>query len=104
MQAHEFALYFPQLSKLHEMSNLHPSSTLTIKEPELVRRITHIVRLKPQERCILFDAQYHIQVIIEAVGKELHCKITEFAQNKALQPAITTLLPLLKREALTDAI
>lgn len=105
MNSHEFALHVPELSKiLIKKGSKDFEPTLTLAEQELVKRIKHVLRLEAGEQCILFDRTYHAEVVLTAVSKTVQCTVKNYTSNKQLEPKITCLLPLLKREALTDAI
>ncbi|MGE0206932.1 MAG: 16S rRNA (uracil(1498)-N(3))-methyltransferase [Candidatus Babeliales bacterium] len=101
-EKHEFSLYYEGLKDL----SLRIGKEITINNEDLYHRIVRILRLKESESCILFDAQCHILVTFQGSFKKNSVTFTliAVADNQILQPKITFLLPLLKREALHDAI
>lgn len=100
---HEFALYLNNLSSLLEQQ---PGESITIDNKDLFHRMTRVLRLRPGQKIILFDAMQHIQLILEDLeGKSriighIHMRTI----NKRLVPDITFVLPILKREDLSDAV
>ncbi|HBR70710.1 TPA: hypothetical protein DIC20_01345 [Candidatus Dependentiae bacterium] len=99
MNEHEFALYYPVLSKKLEEKLLH------IAEKELVHRISRILRLNLKDSLIFFDKTKHAQVIITSIDKkEVVVEVTRVFDNESIQPELVIQLGLLKREALENTI
>ena len=100
-RAHEFALYSAGLSG----QGLKEGQELILEEKELIHRITHVLRLTEQGAFILFDRHVHVRCIITTVSKKtVTVIITSYTANQRLMPSMTILLPLLKRDALEEAI
>lgn len=100
---HEFALYLESLSAIH--ATLSPNNIFTIDDPDLVHRITHVLRLAPEETLILFDRTGTIQIRIREITKKKIVGILQsISLNTPLQPHITFFLPLLKRHDLETAL
>lgn len=98
MSKHIFAFYKHDLSTCPNVSSF--------KDATLWQRL-QIVRIKPGDRFILFDRTQH--VILEASSHILEKRIVagtiiEQHQNTTLQPNITLLLPILKKDALAYAV
>jgi 16S rRNA (uracil1498-N3)-methyltransferase len=102
--AHQFAFFTELVSHIAQYGahlDIHQ-----ITDPELVHRITTVVRLGIGDSFILFDTNYHATVTIlgiqpkKAITLELH----SLEPNCVLQPRVTWLLPLLKREAFEEAL
>lgn len=98
---HSFAFYVENFT-IALGNNPHQ---LTIDNPDLVHQLVHVLRAQQGQEFVLFDRTLHAQVTIE----ELHKKSVTFrvqAQqpNTILQPTINILLPLLKKEALEQAL
>lgn len=96
-QSHEFALYIEKLPT--------DNAKVILTEPLLVRRIGSILRLKPNEQLLLFDKTAHQQFTLsEVTSKHITGTVGERKTNSVYKPAITLLLPILKRDALESAI
>ncbi len=101
---HEFALFFPQLSQINANNNQSPLPC-SIDDPDLVHRIQHVLRLAPDEQCVLFDRLRHGTFTIQTVSKKrILGSITAITENRVLTPIITYCVPLLKRDALDQAL
>ena len=59
--AHEFAFYTEAVQHMHSESTLE---MFELTEPELVHRITFILRLGRGDRLILFDRQHHVRATV----------------------------------------
>ena len=96
---HEFAFFCSDLSLQKS------GETLLIDNVLLVRRITNILRLKPDDRLIVFNQEIHMQVQLKHCSKKSCSFLVESGnKNKILKPKITVLLPILKRDALETAL
>lgn len=94
---HIFALYYPELSNNPKI--------ITITDKLLVDRISKVLRLQIGQMCVLFNQQIHAQYLItEITAKTITGQLQLVQKNIMYQPAITLLLPVLKREALEAAI
>lgn len=100
---HEFSLYWPSLSPFE---SLRSGSTITIDDTELCHRISRVLRLTPDETLIVFDQQNHMRLRLIQIPekKPITATIVSYAKNHLLKPWITFLLPILKREALHEAV
>lgn len=96
---HEFALFYSDLLLQKD------SDVVSINDTALVSRITSVLRLKPQDALILFDQMLHAQVLLKDCSRK-SCSFSVIAwhKNQDLEPEITVLLPVLKRDALESAI
>lgn len=101
--AHEFAFYSEAVQHMHSESTL---DMFELTEPELVHRITFILRLSRGDRLVLFDRLHHVRATVVNIElkKSVLLQINAVEQNKRLTPAIHWLLPLLKREAFEEAL
>lgn len=98
-QKHEFALYVPDLSALKT------KETIILTDTALITRMTSVLRLTQGETCILFDAQVHIRcTVLKISKKEIVIQVVEKKPNQTVEPHITCLLPLLKRDDLETAL
>jgi 16S rRNA (uracil1498-N3)-methyltransferase len=99
MNKHLFALYYLRLS--HELYN----ERVVIHDAALIHRITRVLRLRAEDRCILFDRVLAVECTITAI--ERHQVTATIIRRSVTQPVaqkITFFLPFLKREALTTAV
>ncbi len=98
MEKHEFALFVETLSSL--IQEKKTGSMVTFSDEKLLHRIVNVLRLRTDDRCIFFDRQIHIEAkIISFIGKkQFSVEIVSYQKNMALQPSVTFLLPLLKRD------
>lgn len=96
---HIFAFYYPALS------DAMGKEDFSVKDLALVHRMHAVLRLQPQDTVILFDGDYEVEVTIEAISKK-EVSVTLNAAKKivSLKPAITVLLPFLKKDALKEAL
>lgn len=93
---HEFALYYSELKQTKE---------LTFLDHDLVSRIGSVLRLKSGESVILFNQHYHALFLLKEVShKKVSGTLGQLQINTQYEPHITLLLPVLKREALENAV
>lgn len=95
---HEFALHIEALSLL--LQKKHIGESVVFSDEKMVHRIVNVLRLKVHEQCILFDRYMHASVVIETfIGKKsISATVQSMQKNLTLQPALTFLLPVLKRD------
>jgi 16S rRNA (uracil1498-N3)-methyltransferase len=99
--AHEFALYVSDIPSVE----LKVGAGIEFHEPEFVHRVSRVLRLDVDDNIILFNAEYHLSVVIKKISKNvILVELESIGHNKFFKPYITLLLPLLKREALEQAI
>lgn len=100
---HEFALFVEQFSS--KVEKQHAGSMLTLDDAQLIHRIAQVLRMQPSEQVVLFDEVGHAVATLKTLEKKrVTFIVQQYAANKQLQPAITVLLPLLKREAFEEAL
>lgn len=97
---HQFAFHFQEILQFGDKQQ-----ETVLYEVELVHRISRILRLSVGDTFVLFDRHQHVLCKIKTIEKQsIIVSIVELAENKELQPHVTFLLPLLKREALESAV
>ena len=98
--SHEFAFFVPQLNRINAQQNY------MIHDSELVHRIAQVLRLQVGDTCMLFDSHIHAVVTIQEIlkNKTINVRIIKSIPTIALEPTITFLLPVLKKEALEEAV
>jgi 16S rRNA (uracil1498-N3)-methyltransferase len=94
---HEFALYFSELSSA--ISHIKLGDAITIDDPQLIMRITSVLRLKQGEQLVLFDQSIHVHVSIDSASKKtILCNLISKELNKVIKPSISFVLPMLKKD------
>lgn len=103
-ERHEFALFVESLSALIQEKS--SDSSFIVSDEKLLHRMVHVLRLSIDDTCIFFDRTIYVSVLIKAfVGKkQIHATITSKKKIQFLQPTITFLLPLLKRDDYESAL
>lgn len=101
MSRHTFALYYANAVTFKNSVG----SSVSFDDKVLYHRMVHILRFSPGDYCIFFDAQYRYTVRIESVHKKhVELFIESVKKNVSLSPEVTLLLPLLKKQALAEAV
>lgn len=97
-EKHEFALHVESLSLLTH--NKGPGDTITIADEKLLHRIMTVLRLHVGQTCTFFDQKIVATMQLAAfIGKkQIQVIITSMQPTTTLQPKITFLLPMLKRD------
>jgi len=103
-EKHEFALFVESLSLLVGKSG--SGSNVTLSDEKLLHRVANVLRLRIHDQCILFDRHIQASVTIVAfIGKkQISVAVQSVQKTIALQPTVTFLLPLLKREDYESAL
>lgn len=101
---HEFALYVPEL--YNKAGSCAAQCTFELDDADLVHRLVNVLRLAHGERCVLFDRQVHVVAEFIESTKKGRCtfRVYEWKKNQIVEPRIQVLLPMLKREALEQAL
>lgn len=99
-EKHEFAFFCVDVARL-----LQKNATYDLQNPELVNRITSIVRLGVGDSLILFNQEHHVHAEIVAISKKtITIRTMKRTDNTLLMPNITWFLPLLERDAFEEAL
>lgn len=97
MARHEFALFVTQL--------FSKEPVVVIQDPESVRRLTSIVRLREGESVQLFNRKESIRGVVRTITKkQIELEVDERVMLKPLEPALIILLPTLKKDDLEEAL
>lgn len=101
---HEFALHVPSLAQL--CRDVAVGNTFTIADEKLSHRLKHVLRATQGFQLCLFDRTCAVQATVVAFEAKHNVRflLEQFVASEVLTPAIGVLLPLLKREALVDAL
>lgn len=102
--SHEFAFFVMHLNAACAQKST--PFIYTLNDEELVHRIVQVLRLKKDDTGIFFDGQVHATVTIGEIikNKTINVRIEKVVSTVALKPTITFLLPILKKEALEEAV
>lgn len=97
-EKHEFALHIQSLSLLIQKKG--PGSTVIFSDEKLFHRMVTVLRLRVDDTSVFFDQAIFITATIVAfVGKkQVHVVIKTIQPTTCLQPKVTFLLPMLKRD------
>ena len=102
-ERHEFAVYYSQLSA--QIKNVSDGQLFKVVDDTIIGRITHVLRLRAGEQVVFFDDQISIHCAIHAASKkELQCTLLARHAHQVLKPAITFILPLLKKDDFETAL
>ena len=97
---HQFALFLPELSVL-----IKDAHFFLVKDAVFVHRLQHVLRVKIGEAVVLFDDTINVLCTIkECTKNRVVFAPQSVKKNKQVEPALTIILPLLKREALEEVI
>ncbi len=99
--SHEFAFYYANLSNI-----LLKDIDITIICDDLYHRFKHVVRMQQDDLCIIFNQTERVTFMFAKLeGKNRICGTWQNRQqNEKLTPEITFILPMLKIDALSDAV
>lgn len=98
---HIFSFYSPNVISMVWVQG----ATIFVRNEELVHRLVKVVKVQEGDICVLFDSIMHATIqILQVTKKDIKIRVDELQNNVATTPKITFLLPLLKKEALEDAI
>jgi RsmE family RNA methyltransferase len=96
---HQFALFYEHTAQM-DVGTVHQ-----IADEQLVHRIVHVLRLSVGDQIILFDAREHaVCTLIKSDKKGVHVETLSRETNKIFTPSFVCILPLLKPDALSDAV
>lgn len=103
---HEFAFYTPELSAAVRAAKNGLEKNVTIADEHLWHRLKHVVRAQPGTLLCIFDHHQAYTAEFHAYGQKNKLQFVHIKAIKkpVLTPTIIVMLPLLKREALSDAL
>lgn len=98
---HEFAFYYADLSKI-----LLQDIDIVLVCDDLYHRFKHVVRMKQDDLCIIFNQFERVTFMFASLEGKNRIKGTwqNRQKNQSLTPEITFVLPLLKIDALSEAV
>lgn len=103
MEKHVFSLFYADLQSL--LKACQPDGRCLLADKDVVCRLTSVLRLRQGESFILFDQYNHVTCsVLQAQGRSLAIAVQQLVKNEVIQPDLTCLLPVLRREAFEEAI
>ncbi|MBP7854455.1 16S rRNA (uracil(1498)-N(3))-methyltransferase [Candidatus Babeliales bacterium] len=101
MSTHVFSLYVP-----HFFQNISSSAdSVLIDNEQLIHRMVKVLRFGVNDSLIVFDQQQHATIKIVSIAKKnIMVAILFIKKNEKSFKNVTFLLPLLKKEALEQAV
>ncbi len=71
-----------------------------LEDDKLFRRLTRVLRLRPDDAVLLFDKEIHARFVIQELQGKTRIKgvVESKLPNTVLYPTITAWLPLLKHD------
>jgi len=103
---HCFSLYFENLSEI--ISGLKIENKTEIKDSNLRKRIINVLRLKADEKFLLFDSVYNVQFVLLKDSFEnkklLVASIVQINKNVLVKPEIILCPALLKKNFFEDVL
>jgi RsmE family RNA methyltransferase len=102
-ERHEFAVYYPELSK--QIKNVSDGQLFNVVDDTIIGRVTHVLRLRVDESIVFFDDHYSVHCSISSISKkEIQCTLLAGNRHQTITPAITFILPLLKKDDFETAL
>lgn len=99
---HQFALYCEALDTDRTIST---GTKVSITDKELMHRMQRILRLNINDQCMLFDERKHMLVTIQSYERNgFTVSVDAVTTNQPYKPLISCGLPLLKKQALEEAV
>ena len=99
-EKHEFALHYKEFPVAIKIG-----TSLVVSDSEMVRRALSVLRLAVGDTVCFFNMSVSSSCKIVTIQKRsFECVIQTVSKIIPLQPSITLMLPLLKREALESAV
>lgn len=100
-QTHLFSLYVSDF--IQESWKLN--SSVIIQDADLIHRMVKVLRFTVGDRLILFNKALHADVVLEQISKKsITIQIKLLQKHQELEPLVSFFLPLLKKEALEQAV
>lgn len=100
-QKHIFSFFCPNIIEPSWSSG----SIIWLQSQDLVHRLVKVVKVEKDDEFVLFDKQHNVFIkVLSVLKKEIQARVISFQDNISLQPKITYLLPILKKEALEQAV
>jgi 16S rRNA (uracil1498-N3)-methyltransferase len=100
-QTHLFSLYVPNL----KLDSWTKNQIVDLFDTDLIHRLSKVLRFEIGDQVVLFDKNISVSVVIQEISKKnIKIKVQTIQLHESLKPHITFLLPLLKKEALEQAV
>ncbi|MBP6892108.1 RsmE family RNA methyltransferase [Candidatus Babeliales bacterium] len=100
-QSHLFSLYIPNL----KLDFWIIDQIVDLFDIDLIHRLSKILRFEIGDQIVFFNKKISVNVVIQEISKKnIKIKVQAIQFHELLTPHITFLLPLLKKEALEQAV
>ncbi len=100
-QTHLFSLFTPSLN-LHSWAS---DQLVILSDADLIHRLSKVLRFAVGDQLIFFDTESFCKIVIREISKKnITVQVQSVQKHESLTPKITFLLPLLKKEALEQAV
>lgn len=100
-QTHLFALFVSSVP----LESWICGQSVFLQDVDLIHRMIKVLRFAEGDQCIFFNEKIHIQINIQEIAKKnIVVQVLTVQKHQPLQPNITFFLPLLKKEALEQAV
>jgi 16S rRNA (uracil1498-N3)-methyltransferase len=100
-QKHLFALYTAKL----KIESWVVGQSIVLDDVELMHRMIKVLRFEINDQVVLFNQNFHAQIMLQQISKKnIVVQVLSIQTHQPLQPEVTFLLPLLKKEALEQAV
>ncbi|MBM17743.1 MAG: hypothetical protein CL947_01585 [Epsilonproteobacteria bacterium] len=97
---HQFAFYLEDITNF-----INSLKLVTLRNKDLHHRLSRVVKLAAGDTFILFNTVSHVVCeLLEYTKQEVIIRIVAVKNNTIITPQIVYMLPLLKKEALQDAV
>ena len=103
LDKHVFTIFFAQLSEIIKKST---NKKIQIRDKDLYKRLISVLRLKPDEKFILFDEKINVTFLLSKVflfkKKVIHADLLQKNQNKKIVPEVIFCPAILKKNSFVD--
>lgn len=100
-QSHLFSIFTPHV----KLDSWSVDQSISLHDDELVHRLSKVLRFNQGDQIVFFNAKMSALVLIQEISKkQIIVQVQNIQTHQTLTPQITFLLPLLKKEALEQAV
>ena len=100
-QTHLFSLFTPNLS----LNSWSIEQAIIVTDVDVIHRLISVLRFVSGDQVVFFNQQCVVHVLIQEVSKKnIKIFVQDIQKHYPLLPQVTFLLPLLKKEALEQAV
>jgi 16S rRNA (uracil1498-N3)-methyltransferase len=100
-QTHLFSLFVPSL----KLNSWTFDQLVILSDADLIHRLSKVLRFSVGDQLVFFDTEFFCNVVIQEISKKnITIQVQTIQKHEPLSPQITFFLPLLKKEALEQAV